>query len=298
MGSKLNPDGTKIRILRIQRGWTQEQLAEIAGISSRTVQRAETANCAAFETVRAIAGAFGTDFDQLLNPEACRASEPEPRISPAQLPSPDIELEPIEIEPPKPTARRMLTTLLVAISTLVAGLVTGVILRSRLDMHERPNLSALPAISVTSPQVRASPELARRETVSRQAEPVRRVPAPINKASVPSRTANIAEGPRNPGSAEQPTEITATADLDSQDQDIVPHSHIPRLLDLSSQSESLLSTPMISESPLAWSDLPGFPDDLTRDGSDLGPVRQAINVAAKKTGAFVSKVGTSVKRVF
>ena len=32
MGIKLKPDGKKIRALRVQRGWTQEQLAEIAGI--------------------------------------------------------------------------------------------------------------------------------------------------------------------------------------------------------------------------------------------------------------------------
>jgi transcriptional regulator with XRE-family HTH domain len=297
MGSKLNPDGAKIRILRIQRGWTQEQLAEIAGISSRTVQRAETANCAAFETVRAIAGAFGTDFDQLLKPEACRAPDPEPQIvSPAHMPSSGFELEPITVEPPKPTARRRLTMFLVAISALVVGVVAGVTLKHRLDMHGQTNPSVPRFIPVTSPQVKTSQEIAQPLTVSRQAEPVRRVTAPVIKASVPNHMADIAENTGNAVSAEQPTETTVTADLGLQD--AIQHSHMPPLLDLSSQSSSLLSTPIISESPVASIDLPGLPDDLTRDGPDLGPVRQAIDAAAKKTGTFVSKVGTSVKRVF
>jgi transcriptional regulator with XRE-family HTH domain len=95
MGNKLNPDGARIRILRIQRGWTQEQLAEIAGVSSRTVQRAESANCASFETVRAIAGAFEKDLGELLKSESPGSSVPEPQVH-ISIPAPGIEQIPVD----------------------------------------------------------------------------------------------------------------------------------------------------------------------------------------------------------
>src|SRR5512136_2732259 len=93
MGTRLNFDGMKIRALRIERGWTQEQLAEIAGISARTIQRAEAASCAAFETLKAIAAAFETDFAQLLKPEAHTTSDTKPLIE-VTASSSDFEIEP------------------------------------------------------------------------------------------------------------------------------------------------------------------------------------------------------------
>lgn len=50
--------GLKIREFRIERGWTQEQLAEIADLSTRTVQRAEKDQTQDPETLAAIAAAF------------------------------------------------------------------------------------------------------------------------------------------------------------------------------------------------------------------------------------------------
>jgi transcriptional regulator with XRE-family HTH domain len=88
VGTRFNLDGAEVRALCIKRRWTREQLAEIAGVSSRTIQRAKTAGCAAFETVRAVAGAFEKDFDQLLEPEACGTPGPQPliRLRPAPVP--------------------------------------------------------------------------------------------------------------------------------------------------------------------------------------------------------------------
>jgi transcriptional regulator with XRE-family HTH domain len=48
-----------IRQLRLTRGWSQEQLAGIAGISARTVQRLEQGQPPALETLKALAAAFG-----------------------------------------------------------------------------------------------------------------------------------------------------------------------------------------------------------------------------------------------
>ena len=58
---KLNPDGNKIKRWREERCWSQEHLAEVAGIGLRTVQRIENGDPASRESVMALASAFGVD---------------------------------------------------------------------------------------------------------------------------------------------------------------------------------------------------------------------------------------------
>ena len=53
-----------VKELREKRAWSQEQLAGIAGISLRTVQRIESGKPASFESLKTIASAF--DFEQKL----------------------------------------------------------------------------------------------------------------------------------------------------------------------------------------------------------------------------------------
>jgi transcriptional regulator with XRE-family HTH domain len=50
-----------VRKLRLRRGWSQEQLAELAGVSIRTVQRAERGGSMSLETVNALAAVFEID---------------------------------------------------------------------------------------------------------------------------------------------------------------------------------------------------------------------------------------------
>lgn len=64
-----------IRELRLQRAWSQEQLAEIAGISARTVQRLEQGQTAALETLKALAAAFDMPIDRLRGGSAPLAKE-------------------------------------------------------------------------------------------------------------------------------------------------------------------------------------------------------------------------------
>ncbi len=52
----------RIRPLRLEKGWSQEQLATIAGLSTRTVQRIENGEQASLETLTAIAAALGDAF--------------------------------------------------------------------------------------------------------------------------------------------------------------------------------------------------------------------------------------------
>ena len=47
-----------VKKLRLKRGWSQEQLAEIAGLNVRTIQRIERGNTASLETRNALAAVF------------------------------------------------------------------------------------------------------------------------------------------------------------------------------------------------------------------------------------------------
>ena len=73
MQRTLHPDGNRIRTLRLERGWPQEQLANIADLSPRTIQRVESGGNASFETLRSIACAFEVDAKELLREQPAAA---------------------------------------------------------------------------------------------------------------------------------------------------------------------------------------------------------------------------------
>ena len=54
-----------VRALRKQRSWSQDQLAAIAGISLRTVQRIEKDGTSSLESKKALASAFEIDATEL-----------------------------------------------------------------------------------------------------------------------------------------------------------------------------------------------------------------------------------------
>ncbi|HGM7288808.1 TPA: helix-turn-helix domain-containing protein [Serratia marcescens] len=68
----------RIRPLRLEKGWSQEQLAAIAGLSTRTVQRIENGEQASLETLTAIAAALGVQVSDLnAPPQAPQEETPE-----------------------------------------------------------------------------------------------------------------------------------------------------------------------------------------------------------------------------
>ena len=73
------PNADRIRGLREARGWPQEQLATIAGISDRTVQRMEAGQSVSAEALRAVAAAFDADISELLATAA--PSPPLPKVT-------------------------------------------------------------------------------------------------------------------------------------------------------------------------------------------------------------------------
>lgn len=54
-----------IKKLRLQKGWSQEQLADISDLSARTIQRLERGENASLETLKSLASVFEIDVAEL-----------------------------------------------------------------------------------------------------------------------------------------------------------------------------------------------------------------------------------------
>lgn len=67
-----------IQKLRLQRGWSQEQLAEASGLSVRTIQRLEGGQPGSLESTKALAAVFDIDLSRLQEP-AMDAQTPDVR---------------------------------------------------------------------------------------------------------------------------------------------------------------------------------------------------------------------------
>lgn len=72
-----------VRKLRLEKGLSQEQLAHMAGISTRTLQRIERGATASLETLKCIASVLEADFENLRKEQEMPPEEqPElPRLS-------------------------------------------------------------------------------------------------------------------------------------------------------------------------------------------------------------------------
>ena len=54
-----------VRKLRLEKGWSQEQLAEISGLSVRTIQRIERGQNPSLESLKSLAAVFETEVSDL-----------------------------------------------------------------------------------------------------------------------------------------------------------------------------------------------------------------------------------------
>lgn len=64
----MNINSEKIKQLRIENGWSQEQLSELCGLNLRTIQRLEKRGSASLETVSALAAVFKVSVNSLQRP--------------------------------------------------------------------------------------------------------------------------------------------------------------------------------------------------------------------------------------
>jgi transcriptional regulator with XRE-family HTH domain len=82
MTGSVRPNGEKIRQLRDQKVWTQEELADKAGVSLRTIQSAERGLPLQRYTVQCIAEAFGVEVSILLSNAPIAEAPRRPGIPP------------------------------------------------------------------------------------------------------------------------------------------------------------------------------------------------------------------------
>ncbi|MEA9389889.1 helix-turn-helix domain-containing protein [Acerihabitans sp. TG2] len=75
----------RIKTLRLAKAWSQEQLADIASVSVRTVQRIENGEQASLETLAAIASAFGVNVTDLYVGQAAPAEQEQAKAIDEQL---------------------------------------------------------------------------------------------------------------------------------------------------------------------------------------------------------------------
>ena len=65
-------DSDRIRTEREKRAWSQEHLAEVAGLALRTIQRVENSGAASYETAKAIAAVLELEVSGLTIPVAAK----------------------------------------------------------------------------------------------------------------------------------------------------------------------------------------------------------------------------------
>jgi transcriptional regulator with XRE-family HTH domain len=68
-----------VRKLRLRNGWSQEQLAEMTGLSVRTIQRIERGQPASLESQKALAAVFEVDITTFQPPEKPEKVTQEPQ---------------------------------------------------------------------------------------------------------------------------------------------------------------------------------------------------------------------------
>jgi transcriptional regulator with XRE-family HTH domain len=73
----------QVQKFRLQRGWSQQQLAELSGLSARTIQRIENGKPASTESLKSLASVFEIDFSTLSSEPDMTASNPISHDEPA-----------------------------------------------------------------------------------------------------------------------------------------------------------------------------------------------------------------------
>lgn len=59
-------DAKKVKLLRLEKNWTQQHLAEVCDLSMRTIQRVEKDGVGSNETVSAYAAVFGLSSSDII----------------------------------------------------------------------------------------------------------------------------------------------------------------------------------------------------------------------------------------
>ncbi len=69
-------DSNKVKNLRLNKGWSQEQLSEVSGLSLRTIQRIENGITISIESLNVLAKALDVDHNELIIQEKQQPTTP------------------------------------------------------------------------------------------------------------------------------------------------------------------------------------------------------------------------------
>ncbi|GAA5112655.1 helix-turn-helix domain-containing protein [Orbus sasakiae] len=74
----------KVKKLRLERAWSQEQLAQLSSLSVRTIQRVENNEVPSLETLSALASVFNVSVSDLVSEPIIESNELDNRIDEAR----------------------------------------------------------------------------------------------------------------------------------------------------------------------------------------------------------------------
>ena len=319
MGSTLKPDANKIRALRIQKGWPQEQLARIADVSPRTIQRVEAGGNASFETLRSIAGAFDLEAYELMQ----QATQ---KVQPATIrESCQVQVQPVTMDAPlfsrclpyfpvlKMTLGSFALVLLAASAIRLSPFFLAYldpatpIAESNIAIFQ-DSPSVPPAMEVGQPGTQIADTAAsltgtrnhQRETVSAK-DAAQLVPAMA--PAIPKRGSDVAEAENR---------LATESLIDSETKSEGPLSTVPIDLDWHvnlSGLERIARGPMMGL-PLEITGAPDARVAVPRTGAGLAElvsrrvagdsslVSRSFVRSGKSTAALFTKAGSAIKRAF
>lgn len=319
MGSILRPDGNKIRALRIQKGWPQEQLAWIADVSPRTIQRVEAGGNASFETLRSVAGAFELEVHELMQ----QATQ---NVQPANIrESCQLQVQPAKTDalsfssclPYVPILKMTLGSLALVLLAAVAIRLSPFFL-SYLD-PESPMAESYKAISPDSPSVPPVLKVEQSETTRVKASVFQPGPRLQQRQNIPSRDTAQFVATKAPASPQMRSDAAGTesrlamgpcASLEKKNDGQTSNGTT-----VTDRPASLLDLEPIARGPMMELslDVTTAPDTRMaalqtgvglaelvsrRVAGDSISVSRSFVRSGKSTAAFFTKVGSSIKRAF
>jgi transcriptional regulator with XRE-family HTH domain len=303
--------------LRLERRWEREQLAQIANVSMEDVRMLESAGSASFETIQAVAGAFGLEIHELLR-EPAAGTEPSQFIasglSSSALFKPWQNRLPSFLLPYLPIVKSALA------ASAFALLAAFAIRLSPFIIERDPHAELVESFEISQPAYTVGvasleAELGT-EVLSDSEDPA------ANPRYAYKRTAPVPGGARTslpPGTGNFPTESVAPSESAGRpDVFVSPEDRIDywataeSAITLNSADfTSFASTrdpdreiPIEVIAPLNFGDLDQTDGDnvfeLMARGTSTGfkSVGRSLVISGKSTAAFFSKVGSSIKKAF
>lgn len=303
----LKPDGNRIKVLRIQRGWYPEQLAQRAYINPQIIRRIEAGGNATCETLRCIAIALDTDLHELIY-------EPQRKtLEMHRLREEWRGLLAAKFLPFMPALKGMLGSFALVLVVSLAIRLSPILVYLDAETGAVEAFEPAPPISLPAARLDKTPEPRQGPAVSKpsltrvdkktpEIQSLPATPVSVYAASIPavitlhSQNHHAAASGRTPEAAAVTQKIAGLVDIEwlAGLIDPEPSGNVRHR----AQSPDLAGAQKVA-APLAKPDsMPSI--SMGRDPArpNYNPVNRTLRKSGRITVAFLSKVGGSIKRVF